>query len=147
LVSKRKSRDKTPGQQTNTTPTASNTAPVMAIYKMLPSPHDCWGIRVEGGRPTVGQVITVAKRDGTTKQETVSGIISTRGGVTLCTIAPKPRAARSTQQGRRGGIWDSQKFNGYGAKRGGWRKRCVTDGNCSNFGDGRSCGGYDCDGW
>jgi hypothetical protein len=27
------------------------------------------------------------------------------------------------------------------------RQACVTDGNCSSFGDGRSCGGYDCDGW
>lgn len=24
--------------------------------------------------------------------------------------------------------------------------RCVTDGQCSSFGDGSSCGGYDCDG-
>jgi len=26
-------------------------------------------------------------------------------------------------------------------------RRCATGGNCSSFGDGRSCGGYDCDGW
>jgi hypothetical protein len=26
-------------------------------------------------------------------------------------------------------------------------KPCVTGGNCSSFGNGRSCGGYDCDGW
>lgn len=24
---------------------------------------------------------------------------------------------------------------------------CPTDGNCSSFGDGRSCGAPDCDGW
>lgn len=26
------------------------------------------------------------------------------------------------------------------------RKSCVTGGNCSSFGSGRSCGGHDCDG-
>lgn len=26
------------------------------------------------------------------------------------------------------------------------RQPCVTGGNCSSFGRGRSCGGYDCDG-
>jgi len=43
--------------------------------------------------------------------------------------------------------YDSSKFNGYGARRGGFRKACVTDGNCSSFGSGTSCGGHDCDGW
>lgn len=42
--------------------------------------------------------------------------------------------------------YDPNKFNGYGARRGGFRKACVTDGNCSSIGAGRSCGGHDCDG-
>ena len=43
--------------------------------------------------------------------------------------------------------YDSSKFNGYGAPRGGFRKSCVTGGNCSSFGSGNSCGGHDCDGY
>ena len=27
------------------------------------------------------------------------------------------------------------------------RRSCVTGGNCSSFGNGRSCGGHDCDGY
>jgi len=27
------------------------------------------------------------------------------------------------------------------------RKACITGGNCSSFGSGRSCGGHDCDGF
>jgi len=42
--------------------------------------------------------------------------------------------------------YDPQKFNGYGASRGGYRRACITGGNCSSFGSGRSCGGHDCDG-
>src|SRR3990172_7748108 len=29
----------------------------------------------------------------------------------------------------------------------GGRRSCITGGNCSSFGDGRDCGGYDCDGY
>jgi hypothetical protein len=28
-----------------------------------------------------------------------------------------------------------------------YRRACVTGGNCSSFGSGRSCGGHDCDGY
>lgn len=45
-----------------------------------------------------------------------------------------------------GRTWDSTKFNGYGARRGGFRRACLTDGNCSSVGSGRACGGHDCDG-
>jgi len=43
--------------------------------------------------------------------------------------------------------YDPTKFNGYGARRGGFRKACISGGNCSSFGSGRSCGGHDCDGF
>ena len=52
-------------------------------------------------------------------------------------------AAASAPAGK---VYDSQKFNGHGARKGGYRKACVSDGNCSSFGSGRSCGGHDCDG-
>jgi len=35
----------------------------------------------------------------------------------------------------------SPRTNAYG------RRACVTGGNCSSFGTGRDCGGYDCDGY
>lgn len=48
---------------------------------------------------------------------------------------------------RRANNWDPSRFNGYGRAKGGYRKACVTDGNCSSVGSGRSCGGHDCDGF
>lgn len=56
-------------------------------------------------------------------------------------------AAAPPKRARSGGIYAADKFNGYGRKRGGYVKRCVTGGNCSSFGSGRSCGGHDCDGY
>lgn len=46
-----------------------------------------------------------------------------------------------------GKVWDADKFNGYGRRKGGYARKCKTDGNCSSFGSGRSCGGVDCDGY
>lgn len=43
--------------------------------------------------------------------------------------------------------WDPTAFAGYGRPTGGYRKACITDGNCSSVGSGRSCGGHDCDGY
>jgi len=56
------------------------------------------------------------------------------------------KAPKSTPR-KQGGVYDANKFNGYGARKGGYRKACVSDGNCSSMGSGRSCGGYDCDGY
>lgn len=55
-----------------------------------------WGIRVQDGTVTPGATVTVTKKDGTTKKETVEKVIWTgvmKGhGVSLCSI--KPRGAR-----------------------------------------------------
>ena len=48
-------------------------------------------------------------------------------------VAPKRAQSRN---------WDPAAFAGYGRPRGGYRKACITDGNCSSFGAGRSCDGY-----
>lgn len=58
----------------------------------------------------------------------------------LVSRAPKQSYSRSRN-------YDPQRFNGYGVRRGGYVKACVTGGNCSSFGSGRSCGGHDCDGF
>lgn len=38
-------------------------------------------------------------------------------------------------------------WNGYGGPNSRGRKACITGGNCESFGSGRSCGGFDCDGF
>jgi hypothetical protein len=60
-------------------------------------------------------------------------------------VASAPKSApRASGRGRN---WDSSRFNGYGRARGGYVKACVSGGNCSSIGSGRSCGGHDCDGY
>lgn len=59
--------------------------------------------------------------------------------------APKSSPARRSNGG--GGVWNPDRFNGYGRKRGGYSKRCVSGGNCSSIGSGKCCGGIDCDGY
>lgn len=62
-------------------------------------------------------------------------------------VACAQGAAAASSPVRRASNYDAQKFNGYGRPRGGFRKACVSGGNCSSFGSGRSCGGHDCDGF
>jgi len=55
-------------------------------------------------------------------------------------VASRPAAATPSRN------WDPNMFRGRGSARGGFRRACKTDGNCSSIGSGRSCGGHDCDG-
>jgi len=87
----------------------------------------------------VGDVVTVRTAGG---KEWQARVTSVAGGV--CTTASMDRAAATPAP--RAANYDAHKFNGYGAKLGGYRRACKTDGNCSSFGSGRSCGGHDCDG-
>lgn len=104
-----------------------------------------WGIRVAGSA-RAGATITVHKKSGETRSETVARVLWTgkdsRSGetVSLCAIGRESAACR-------GKTWDPNAFNGYGARRGRFVRECETGGNCSSFGSGRSCGGYDCDGY
>lgn len=45
-----------------------------------------WGIRVEGEKPVVGQVIIVRKKSGETRNETVKAVLWSGDGVNLCSI-------------------------------------------------------------
>jgi hypothetical protein len=115
---------------------------MQASYTKLKSGD--WGIRAEGSLAQ-GDRVTVTKKSGETKTEVVGQVVWTGNGVTLCTIAHQDG---QRGQGRNSGrVWDSQKFNGYSAPRGGYVKACVSGGNCSSIGSGRSCGGHDCDGY
>lgn len=77
-----------------------------ASYTKLKSGE--WGIRVEGAARQ-GQQVTVKKKDGTTKTETVTQIVWSGNGITLCAIAQRepsytPRAGGSGRsRGRRTG--------------------------------------------
>jgi hypothetical protein len=64
-----------------------------------------WGLRADGGtRLTVGAAVTVAKRDGTTKQEVVGKILWSGDGITLATIAPSASDdSSSNAPARKGG--------------------------------------------
>ena len=102
-----------------------------------------WGLRIQGSvKP--GDAVTVSKKNGDVKRETVGKVVWTGNGISLATIGLSNQKSSSS---RSGSSWDSDKFNGYGRSRGGWHKSCVTDGNCSSIGSGKSCGGYDCDGY
>jgi hypothetical protein len=46
-----------------------------------------WGVRIEGVAPAVGAKVRVSKRGGASKEVTITGIVSTVGGVTIATIA------------------------------------------------------------
>lgn len=45
-----------------------------------------WGVRIEGNRPERGEGVTVTKRDGRTKNETIGRVLWSGDGVHLCTI-------------------------------------------------------------
>ena len=74
-----------------------------ATYTKLRSGE--WGIRVTGNAPVAGQFVTVTKRDGTTKKETVTRVLWSGDGVYLCAIAPKA----SSSPPKRGGLSDDDR--------------------------------------
>ena len=83
---------------------------------------------------TCGQTITPGAR-----------IEWAKGSPVRHTSCEATSAAPTTRQTARN--WDPTVFRGYGRPRGGYRRACVTGGNCSSCGTGRSCGGHDCDGY
>jgi len=67
-----------------------------------------WGVRVQGS-VSAGQTVTVAKRDGSTKTETVGRVLWTGQGVSLCSIAQSHRST-STRRGSGFGREDCRKY-------------------------------------
>lgn len=102
-----------------------------------------WGARVPSTSVEVGESIEIRAKSGKTSTATVSAVVWRGSDVTLVATASLDRPASAG----RGRNYDPDRFNGYGAPRGGYRRACKTDGNCSSVGDGRSCGGHDCDGY
>lgn len=98
-----------------------------------------WGARVTGS-VKIGEVVTIETKSGKRWDARVVRVVWTDGKVSLCateSLEPKPGAR----------TWDPDAFNGRGRARGGMRRSCRSDGNCSSIGSGKSCGGHDCDGW
>lgn len=86
-----------------------------------------WGARVQGA-VKAGDLILVKTKAGKVWDAQVTKVIWAGEGVTLCATGPGSTPAHRA----------------YGRGHG---HACKTDGNCSSIGNGRSCGGYDCDGW
>jgi hypothetical protein len=100
-----------------------------------------WGAKVQSEDVAVGQVVTITTKAGKSWQARVTKVVWSGDGTSLCETASLDRSASRSRN------YDPERFNGYGAPRGGYRRACKTDGNCSSFGSGRSCGGHDCDGF
>jgi len=87
---------------------------MIATYTKLKSGD--WGIRIEGGKPESGSSITVSKRDGSSKIESIDKVLWSDGKVSLCSIAKQvqPEAVRAYSGGqRRGGPTGSRGRSGY----------------------------------
>lgn len=88
-----------------------------------------WGARVQATNTRVeaGDQVTIRAKSGKSWTATISAIVWSGNGVYLCATQGSDRPARGRNYG--------------------YRKACVSGGNCSSFGAGRSCGGHDCDGY
>jgi hypothetical protein len=69
-----------------------------ATYTKLKSGE--WGVRVQGDA-RVGQVVTVKKRDGTTKTETIEKVVWSGNGISLCAVSRSAKPAYTPRAGRR----------------------------------------------
>jgi hypothetical protein len=85
------------GEVTTMTQTAS--------YKKLNS--GAWGIRVVSDEPVVtGSTVTVTKRDGSEKSESISKVLWAGGGIYLCAIVPTKRPQKTAAYAaRRSEAW------------------------------------------
>lgn len=101
-----------------------------------------WGAKVQSSSVRKGDEITITTKSGKSWTATVTKVIWSGDGVSIVATESNDRPS---DRGSRN--WDPDAFNGYGRKRGRYRKACVTGGNCSSMGSGRSCGGFDCDGY
>lgn len=71
----------------------------MATYTKLQSGE--WGIRVQGNKPGVGSTLTVTKKDGTAKTETVAQVVWSGQGVHICAIARGTTGGTTANRPRR----------------------------------------------
>jgi hypothetical protein len=104
-----------------------------ATYAKLKSGN--WGVRVQGGTPAVGESVTVTKRDGTSKTETVAAVVYAGDGYTLCAIGSEGgTAVRAGRKCRSCGVSEASLRKPY--------EKILRNGQCSGcYRDSRD--GYD----
>jgi hypothetical protein len=102
-----------------------------------------WGILCPADQAVAGATLTVTKRNGETSTVTIATVADEpkADGRIFCWLAAEPRKATGSKA--TGSVRTSATGQRYRTS----RKACTTGGNCSSFGNGRSCGGHDCDGW
>jgi hypothetical protein len=100
-----------------------------------------WAVYGPTTHVKTGATVTVTKKNGDTKQETIASVGKpfTVDGQQMVYGYPDSDTTRSSSGGRRRTV-----RNPYTQRR---PRRCETGGNCSSFGSGQSCGAPDCDGW
>jgi hypothetical protein len=113
----------------------TTTTSPQATYRRTKSGE--WVVMAPASTLRSGQTITVTKKDGSTKVETIAkvGKSFAASGTQMAYgyLTARETSARPTSR--------CERF----APRN--RKACISDGNCSSFGNGRNCGGHDCDGF
>lgn len=75
------------------------TTAITATYAKLHNGN--WGIRAKG-IVTAGETVTVTKRDGTTKTETVGRVLFCKDGLSICAIEQASSSSRGGRRGSRG---------------------------------------------
>lgn len=75
---------------------------MQATYTKLKS--GAWGVRVQGA-VTAGQVVTVTKRDGSSRSEMIERVLWSGNNICLCAITSTQRQSRGPSWARDGGAW------------------------------------------
>lgn len=89
-----------------------------------------WGIRAEGTTVTTGSTVTVTKKSGESKRETVGKVLWTGNGVILATIAGSSSPVSiSSRRGSSSFGGRSSHYCGYPCPVTG-RKCCAANGPC-----------------
>jgi hypothetical protein len=107
------------GDPTMTTTSTISNGTITATYKQLK--NGAWGMRVKG-IVLAGEQITVTKKDGSSKVETIGRVLWTGEGISICTIQ---RAATGSR--------------GYTGHRNGRRYECDECGELVTAGDRSAC--------
>lgn len=120
-------------------------------YRFIKGADDTWCIAgpIEDMRAAVrsGDPVIITKKSGDESKVKLTGAISDGDhpgeGVTRDFVnVQAPRTGRRVPPPQ---THSAAVRRAYGARR--RQKACITGGNCSSFGNGRSCGGYGCDGF
>lgn len=100
-----------------------------------------WGARVASADVAPGDAITITTRAGKRWDAIVARVVWRGDGVAIVSTASTASTASSSSSHHS----SSQGVRSCGERHRG--KCCISGGDCSSFGAGRSCGAYCCDGY